>query len=117
MYYPGNRIDGCRRLLVGVTNSFVPKLLRVRNFFGLIRHNKYEHNKMTFVRFRNRRHPPPLGSQTAKTIGAKLLISEAAAADRLTVCSGLTILDSAQNSNYLKNIYLSHLLNSFNFQT
>ena len=53
----------------------------------------------------------PLDPGTAATvresnwyaIGAKLLISEAAAAaDRLTVCSGLMILDSEQNSNYLK---------------
>jgi len=38
-----------------------------------------------------------------------LLISEAAATDRKTVCSGLMILDSEQNSNLSKIIYLPYL--------
>jgi len=52
-----------------------------------------------------------IGSQTAKTgklSAPNLLISEAAAAaaDRITVCSGLMILDSEQNINLSKIIYL-----------
>ena len=50
-----------------------------------------------------------IGSQTAKTgklSAPNLLISEAAATDRKTVCSGLMILDSEQNSNLSKIIYL-----------